>query len=246
VQLTDSGSSQTDWSMIADVSRPDEEAAADAMERLVRRYWSAIFAYIRRSGRNVHEAADLTQGFVCDIIISRRLCDHADPNRGRFRTLLLRAIQNYLRERHRRERRGRAADASMRPLPLGDSDWALADAGSHETPEEAFSYHWSATLVRQVLSTVRAGCQADGLDPHWTVFESRVVRPLLFDEPPTDYPILVERLELKDESQAANMMITVKRRFVRALYFEIGQTVSDPRQVEDELHELLKDLERPR
>jgi RNA polymerase sigma-70 factor (ECF subfamily) len=246
VQLTDSGSSQTDWSMIADVSRPDEEAAADAMERLVRRYWSAIFAYIRRSGRNVHEAADLTQGFVCDIIISRRLCDHADPNRGRFRTLLLRAIQNYLRERHRRERRGRAADASMRPLPLGDSDWALADAGSHETPEEAFSYHWSATLVRQVLSTVRAGCQADGLDPHWTVFESRVVRPLLFDEPPTDYPILVERLELKDESQAANMMITVKRRFVRALYYEIGQTVSDPRQVEDELHELLKDLERPR
>jgi hypothetical protein len=42
------------------------------------------------------------------------------------------------------------------------------------------------------------------------------------------------------------MMITVKRRFVRALYFEIGQTVSDPMQVDDELHELLKDLERPR
>ena len=77
------------------------------MERLVRRYWSAIFAYIRRSGRDVHEAADLTQGFVCDILISRRLCDSADPNRGRFRTLLLRAIQNYLRERHRREQRAR-------------------------------------------------------------------------------------------------------------------------------------------
>ncbi|MHC4211285.1 MAG: RNA polymerase sigma factor [Planctomycetota bacterium] len=246
MQLTDSGSSQTDWSMITDVARRDERVAADAMERLVRRYWSAIFAYIRRSGRDVHEAADLTQGFVCDILISRRLCDYADPNRGRFRTLLLRAIQNYLRERHRREQRAGASDAHVRPLPLGDSDWALADAGSHETPEEAFSYHWSATLVRQVLSTVRAGCQADGLDPHWTVFESRVVRPLLFNEPPTDYATLVERLKLKDESQAANMMITVKRRFVRALHYEIGQTVSDPRQVEDELHELLKDLERPR
>jgi RNA polymerase sigma-70 factor (ECF subfamily) len=232
--------------MITDATQPDEQTAADAMERLVRRYWSAIYAYIRRSGRDVHEAADLTQGFVCDIIISRRLCDYADPHRGRFRTLLLRAIQNYLRERHRRERRARASDAYVRPLRLGDSDWALADAGSHETPEEAFSYHWSATLVRQVLSTVRAGCQADGLGTHWTVFEHRVVRPMLFDEPPTDYATLVGRLRLKDESQAANMMITVKRRFVRALYFEIGQTVSDPKQVEDELHELLKDLERPR
>ena len=72
------------------------------------------------------------------------------------------------------------------------------------------------------------------------------MRPLLFNDPPTDYATLVERLKLKDESQAANMMITVKRRFVRALHYEIGQTVSDPHQVEDELHELLKDLERPR
>ncbi|MHC4320573.1 MAG: hypothetical protein ACYS1B_18800 [Planctomycetota bacterium] len=41
MQLTDSGSSQTDWSMITDVARRDERVAADAMERLVRRYWSA-------------------------------------------------------------------------------------------------------------------------------------------------------------------------------------------------------------
>ncbi len=58
--------------MIAQVAQRDQEAAADALERLVRRYWSAVYAYVRRSGRDVHEAADLTQGFVCDIIISRR------------------------------------------------------------------------------------------------------------------------------------------------------------------------------
>jgi RNA polymerase sigma-70 factor (ECF subfamily) len=232
--------------MIADVAEQDEQTAAEALERLVRRYWPAVYAYIRRTGRDVHEATDLTQGFVCDVIISRRLCDHADRQRGRFRTLLLRSVQNYLRERHRQEKHARSSITYDKPLPLGESDWALADAGSHETPEEAYSYQWSATLVRQVLSTVRAGCQTDGLDAHWTVFEHRVVRPMLFDEQPTDYATLVERLNLKDESQAANMMITVKRRFVRALYFEIGQTVSDPTQVEDELHELLSDLERPR
>ena len=40
------------------------------------------------------------------------------------------------------------------------------------------------------------------------------------------------------------MMITVKRRFARALYQEIGRTVTEPAQIEDELHELLRDLER--
>jgi hypothetical protein len=51
-------------------------------------------------------------------------------------------------------------------------------------------------------------------------------------------------LDLKDSAQAANMMITVKRRFARALYDEVGQTVSEAGQIEDEIQELLRDLER--
>ena len=241
MQLIDSGASHTDWSMIAQATEPDGQVAADALERLVRRYWSAVYAFIRRTGRDVHEAADLTQGFVCDIIISRRLCDYADPLRGRFRTLLLGAVQNYLREQHRNDLRQRTTGSDLRPLPL--EPWPT-EVSSDETPEQAFCYHWSATLVRQVLTDVRAQCEKDGLDAHWDVFEHRVVRPMLLNEPPTDHATLVEQLQLKDESQAANMMITVKRRFARALYLEIGRTVTDPSQIEDELQELLRDLER--
>ncbi len=242
MQLTDSGASHTDWSMIAQATETDEQVAGDALERLVRRYWAAVYAYIRRTGRDVHEASDLTQGFVCDIIISRRLCDYADQQRGRFRTLLLSSVQNYLREKHRHDAK-RSLEMDGPPLPL--ESWP-AEATSNETPEEAFCYQWSATLVRQVLTEVKASCEKDGLDAHWTVFEHRVVRPMLFDEPPTDHAALVEQLSLKDESQAANMMITVKRRFARALYDEIGRTVIEPEQIEDELNELLRDLERPR
>lgn len=242
MQLTDNGASHTDWSMIAQATEVDEQVAGDALERLVRRYWAAVYAYIRRTGRDVHEAADLTQGFVCDVIISRRLCDHADPRRGRFRTLLLSSVKNYLREKHRHDHK-RSLELDGPPLSL--DQWPT-ETSSNETPEEAFCYQWSATLVRQVLTEVRAACETDGLGAHWTVFEHRVVRPMLFNEPPTDHATLVEQLKLKDESQAANMMITVKRRFARALYQEIGRTVIDPGHIEDELLELLRDLERPR
>jgi len=245
VQLTDSGASRTDWSMIAQAAQEDQAVAADALERLVKRYWSAVYAYIRRTGRDVHESADLTQGFVCDIILSRRLCDYADPNRGRFRTLLLNAVKNYLRERHRRRQRSRSIDR-VPSLPLSEAEWAEAERGSDETPEEAFCYQWSATIVRGVLAEVRTACEADGLSAHWEVFEHRVVRPVLLKDPATAYAVLVERLGLKDESQAANMMITVKRRFAKALRDEVGRTVADPSDVEDEMHALLRDLERPR
>jgi len=227
--------------MIAQTTEADEAVAGEALERLVRRYWAAVYAYIRRTGRDVHEAADLTQGFVCDIIISRRLCDHADPQRGRFRTLLRSAVKNYLHEKYRTDRK-RSLELDGPPLPLED---AQVQGSTRETPDQAFCYQWSATLIRQVLTQVKASCEADGLDAHWTVFEHRVVRPMLFDEPPTDHATLVKQLSLKDEPQSANMMITVKRRFARALYQEIGRTVIDPQQIEDELNELLHDLERP-
>lgn len=245
MRLAGAESSRTDWSLIVDVAEADGAASAEAMERLVRRYWPAIYAYIRRSGRDVHEASDMTQGFVCDVIISRRLCDYADPKRGRFRTLLLSAVSNYLRERHRRAR-GRSGNHTASPIRPTSSELASVEVAETETPEDAFSYQWSAMLVRQVLADVRTACIADGLDPHWDVFEHRVVRSMLLGDPPTDYATLVERLRLKDESQAANMMITVKRRFVRQLRAEIGRTVREPGQIEDELHELLRDLERPR
>ncbi len=242
MQLTDSGASHTDWSMIAQAADENDQAAGDALECLVRRYWSAVYAYIRRTGYNVNEAADLTQGFICDIILSRRLCDYADPQRGRFRSLLLSSVRNYLNEKHRREMRRADIVDDDEPLPM---DHWPAETRPSDAPEEAFCYLWSATVVRQVLTDVRTACEADGLAAHWTVFEHRVVRPMLLNEPPTDHAALVQQLGLKDESQAANMMVTVKRRFVRALYAEIGRTVIDPDQIEGELRELLRNLERP-
>ena len=77
------------------------------------------------------------------------------------------------------------------------------------------------------------------------VFEQRVVRPILFGEKPVSYQSLVERLDLDDRSQAANMMITVKRRFARMILAETGKTMSRPEKALIEIRDILKDLEKP-
>jgi len=238
-----SSSSNTNWALIYDAAHGEPAPANQALEQLVRRYWPAVYAYVRRSGRDVHEAADLTQGFVCDVILGRALFNHADPQRGRFRSLLMSALQNYIRERHRHETRSKRS-SGVKPIRLENAEFAARQTEWTSSPEHAFCAQWNATIIRDVLERVREGCVKAGLEAHWQVFEARVVRPLLFNEPRVAYSRLVERLELADAGQAANMMITVKRRFVQALVREVAATVSDPMQVEDELRALVRDLER--
>lgn len=241
----DAGSTKTNWPMIFEAAGSDDEASARALEQLARRYWPAVFAYVRSSGHDIHEASDLTQGFVCDVMIGRKLFNEADPKRGRFRTLLLCSLKNYIRERHRYATRKKRSNNGRSPLSLDQSDTDMVVVARGQTPEEAFNSQWSATLIREVLDSVRRTCIADGMEAHWVVFECRVVRPMLFGEKPMSYRELVERLELDDRSQAANMMITIKRRFARALLAEAGRTMSDPDRARLEIMDMLNLLEKP-
>jgi RNA polymerase sigma factor (sigma-70 family) len=242
VTFADPGSSHTNWSLIFEAAQGDPAAASAAIERLVRRYWPAVYAYIRQSGRNVNDASDLTQAFVCDVVLHRNLFQKADPSRGKFRTFLLRSLENFLRDNHRHNMRAKRSAANA-PLRLTNADLNTAEIAKDLTPEQAFARQWNTTMIRRALERVRAGCIASGLDVHWRVFEARVVKPMLFGDERVSYSKLVERLELDDAGQAANMMVTVKRRFVRALVEEIGCTVGDPMQVEEELRELLRQVE---
>jgi RNA polymerase sigma-70 factor (ECF subfamily) len=233
--------------MVVDAGAQPSRPAAMAQERLARRYWSPVYAYIRRAGHDVHEAADLTQGFMCDVVIARKLAATADPARGRFRALLLTALRNYLHDRHRmaaRQGGGAAGASGGRRLPLDAAEMAAADARSEASPEAAFAAQWGATMLRRVLDEVHQRCLRDGLEAHWILFEARVVRPLFTGEPKRRYSQLVTALNLDDVGQAANMMVTVKRRVARALGREVARTVSDPRDIEQELIELVADLER--
>lgn len=240
--------SHTDWSMIYSARGEGGEGGepeSDAMERLINRYWPSVYAYVRRAGRDVHQAADLTQGFVCDVMLGRRILSEADPARGRFRSLLLQSIKHYLHERHRHDTRIRRAPDGGQPLNLRTTDLERLASPGAPTAEAAFSARWGATLIESVLKQVHEECIADCLEAHWAIFEARVVRPMLFGESPAAYPGLIERLAVESASQAANMMVTVKRRFARTMQEEVARTVREPWQVQEELNALMRDLECP-
>ena len=118
----------TRWSIVlscADSGSDDAEAQA-ALAELCKIYWRPVFAFICRQGHSVPDAQDLTQDFFARVL-KGRLLQSANQNRGRFRSLLLKALQRFLQdEADKRSARKRGGDLRF----VSWDDW-MAEAPSH-------------------------------------------------------------------------------------------------------------------
>ena len=87
----------TRWSLILSAahSEGEEQKARAALDELCRIYWRPVFVFVCRRGYSTEDAQDLTQDFFVKILGPNWL-EHADVNRGRFRTLLLTSLQHFL------------------------------------------------------------------------------------------------------------------------------------------------------
>ena len=86
----------TRWSLILSAAnRSEEQKAGDALAELCRTYWRPVFSFVCRRGYSTEDAQDLTQDFFMTIL-KKNWLHHADRSRGRFRSLLLKSLQNFL------------------------------------------------------------------------------------------------------------------------------------------------------
>jgi DNA-directed RNA polymerase specialized sigma24 family protein len=223
----------TCWTAIARVQR-----AEDDLGRLLQDYWNPIYAYLRRSGQDTHAAAELTQAFITDVMIGRKLVERADPRRGRFRSYILNALRNFLVDAHRRaERRARESDGL-------DLDAIPVEAEPHEgwAPDEAFDRHWAAVIVGRALEIVERSCHEDGMETHWSAFEQRILVPVRTGSSPPTVGEVARRLGESEPSRVSSMIQVVKRRFRRAFREVVAETVETPDELETEITELRRYL----
>ena len=85
----------TRWENVLAARDPADPQAGAALAELCRTYWYPLYAFARRKGCTPEQAEDLTQGFFSDGL-ARGFLRTVDPARGRFRTFLLAAFENYL------------------------------------------------------------------------------------------------------------------------------------------------------
>jgi RNA polymerase sigma-70 factor (ECF subfamily) len=186
----------------------------------------------------------LTQGFFCEIVLGRKLIQHADQAKGRFRTLLLTALERYLVSVRRKEgRQKRKPKTGIRQLEIDELS-KLTIPQSEMEPQEVFYYAWAADLLDLVLSELKDEYCSTAKKDHWEVFWSKVVAPIFNNEEAPSYADICSTYGIENESKASNMVITTKRRFRVILKRYLRNLVQSDTEVEEELGEVFLILSR--
>lgn len=234
----------TRWSVVlasADAAgAPDK--SADALAELCRTYWRPVFAFICRRGYNPTDAQDLTQSFFLKILAGG-LLQRADPQRGRFRTLLLRALKNFLIDGHARD------TAQKRGGGMEFISWDELIEGAHTdvaaTPhalnsyaaDRVFDIRWAATVVAQAQWRLGEECERRN---RRRLFDA-VREHLAADRGDICYGALATDLGLA-ENALKRLLHRLRQRYRELLREAVAQTVSTPDEIDDELRYLCSAL----
>lgn len=229
----------THWSLIEDVQN-DEDKDKTLIGLLLDRYWKPVYCYLRRKGYDNEQAKDLTQGFFHEVVLNRNLVQRADKSKGCFRTFLLHALNQYIlsekRDQTTQKRFPRGRLVSLDII----SPLALPDAVSKSSPEDSYNYAWTAAMLDKILSEVETRCLEDDMEIHWSIFQGRIVQPILTDTEPPSFTDTCEKYGIEDQKKASNMITTVKRRLQKALKDYLGTIAASENEIYEEFSEIMQ------
>jgi DNA-directed RNA polymerase specialized sigma24 family protein len=228
--------SPTRWSLVLR-ARGESPAARAALGELCEAYWTPVFRFLRREGRDDDAARELAQEFFAHVLAGDRL-SQADPTRGRFRSYLLGAVRHFLSDR--RERAGRlkrGGAATVESLDAADVP-VLADPAT-PLPDAVFDREWALALMARALDLVAAEFTAAG---RAAPFEA--LKPWLAGgQDIASQADVAARLHVS-EGALKVAIHRLRRRFREAVLGEIRQTLPDGADPGEELAYLVEVLGR--
>ena len=235
----------THWTAVEAVGLDSADSSL-LLSDLLQRYWKPVYCYLRRKGYDNEQAKDLTQGFFHEVVLGRGLIRRADRTKGRFRTLLLTALDRYLVSLHRKQTaQKRIPDDSLVHLEHIDSV-ELPAAVDRLSSEESFNYAWVSQLLDQMLTEVQAECCSHEMTIHWQLFRDRVLQPITGGTEAPSLAEICDKYGIEDKPKASNMIFAVKRRFQAALRRHLRESVASEAEVSEEMRELMKFLSKKR
>jgi RNA polymerase sigma-70 factor (ECF subfamily) len=205
-------------------------------------YWRPIFTYIYRRGYAAPDAQDLTQDFFL-MVMEGNLLKLADPDRGSFRSLLLKSLTNFLidaaAKQRRHKRGGRLQFVSWETwMAEAPAQLALSKTTMDSVPPEVlFDAGWAAAVADEGLRRLRLECESKG---RRRVYEA--LHPYLtVDKSETCYEALSRVLGVPEPS-VKSLLHHFRTRYRALLREEVRKTVESDANVDDELRYLCATL----
>ena len=233
----------TRWSLIRQRGAPGSPSGVDpGLAQLCQIYWRPIFTFIYRRGYSAPDAQDLTQDFFL-MILEGSLLQSADPQRGRFRSLLLTSLKNFLIDaavkRKRHKRGGRVQFVSWEKwMADAPSQLSLPLATLQSAPPEAlFDAGWAAAIAEEACRRLRMECESKGRRRVYEVLH----RYLDAERAEICYDDLSHALGVPEPS-VKSLLHHFRTRYRSLLREEIAKTVESLANVDDEIRYLCATL----
>ena len=225
----------TQWSQVLAARDGSDTEARAALESLCQTYWLPLYAYIRHQGSDPDEAQDLTQGFFAELL-ERDFLANVDPLKGRFRSFLLASLRHFLAHERRRTRalkRGGATRTVSLDTDAAEEGYAV-QSNQQQTPADVFEQSWATAVLERAMTRLQLESATSGDVSHFEPLKQYLTSA----EPQMPYRAAAEALEMS-EGAVATAVHRLRQRYGKCLRAEIGETVANPEEVDDELRHLL-------
>ena len=228
---------QTRWSLVQRATGTDDAAAMTALAALCEAYWYPIYAYIRRAGRNPHDAEDLTQGFFA-WLLEKGVLAKADASKGKLRTFLLTCARRFLTDEHDRamaQKRGAAVLTSFDSAQAEER--YAAEPRDDLSPDRLFQRRWAFTILDRALTLLGEEYNAQKKGGTFTA-----LRPFLGfgPDPEKRYEEIATALG-KPLGTVKNEVFRLRKRWREIIFDLVSMTIASesPEEIKAELAELL-------
>ena len=217
------------------------ESARQALSGFCQAYWPPLYSFLRHRGFPSADAQDLVQGFFAHLLEQNTLT-RADQQKGRLRTFLLGSLQNFLCDEYDRARalkRGGGRQAVSIEEHLPDAEAAML-ATSHLSDAACYDLVWASNIVSRAWQNLQNAFMAEG-KAEWL----QELRPFVAggSVTPPNQEEAAARLGVPIAT-LRTWLSRLRQRYRESLRMEVASTVSDPGDVDQELHHLYQILMR--
>jgi RNA polymerase sigma-70 factor (ECF subfamily) len=229
----------THWTVVLQARESESTQSAAALSIFCEGYWPPLYAFLRHRGHASPEAQDLVQGFFAHLLEHRTL-SRADQEKGRLRTFLLASLQNFLFNEYDRARalkRGGGKQILSIDERLPEAEASMMDT-AHLSDARCYDLVWASNIVKRAWQHLQKEFEAEG-----KAELLEVLQPFVSGG---------GRMPPRQEEAAARLGVPIatlrtwlsrlRQRYREALRMEVASTVSDPADVDQELHYLYQIL----
>jgi RNA polymerase sigma factor (sigma-70 family) len=226
----------TRWTLVMASAHDQSQAGQAAFAALCRTYWYPLYAFARRRGHSPPDAQDLTQGFFLHVLENRAL-SQVDQLKGKFRSFLLACFQNYLSvevQRANRLKRGGQCEFVSLDLETAENRYRLEPV-DFLTPEKIFEGRWALTLLEDAMAALRRVYVARGKESVFNVLKAFI--GIAESTPGPSYEEAAKALDI-GVGTVKTLIHRLRRHYLELVREEVARTVSDPSEIEGEIHAL--------